>query len=225
MMRAWGSRSDTVVWDEPLYAHYLAETGREHPLRDKVIAHHETDLERLVQQMTGPVPNGKRVFYQKHMAHHLLPDMPWEWTHQLDNAFLIRDPREMLPSLADFLPNPTLRDTGLKQQWTLFETIRKTRGTIPPVIDAREVLKNPAVMLCSLCDALDVPFARSMLSWEPGLRDSDGIWAEEWYDAVRQSTGFKPYTPKETPVPNHLKPLLETCQAYYHRLHAHRLRP
>ena len=27
MMRAWGNRPDTFVCDEPLYAHYLRETG------------------------------------------------------------------------------------------------------------------------------------------------------------------------------------------------------
>lgn len=225
LMRAWGSRNDTTVWDEPLYAHYLAETGRNHPGRKRVIAHHETDLECLIDRMTGPVPNGKSFFYQKHMAHHLLPEMPWAWTQELRNAFLIRDPREMLPSLAEFLPNPTLRDTGLKQQWRLFKQIRRATGTIPPVIDARDVLKNPPALLCALCDALDVPFRPSMLSWEPGLRDTDGIWADEWYDTVRQTTGFQPYTPKEPSVPDALTDLLDTCQRYYHRLHAHRLRP
>lgn len=225
LMRAWGSRTDTTVWDEPLYAHYLAETGREHPGRDRVIAHHETNLERLTDRMTGPVPDGKAIYYQKHMAHHLLPEMSWDWVHQLRNAFLIRDPREMLPSLAEFLQTPTLRDTGLKQQWVLFQNIRQATGTTPPVIDARDVLKNPPVLLCALCEALDVPFRDSMLSWEPGLRDTDGIWADEWYDAVRQSTGFQPYTPKEASVPDSLTDLLDTCQTYYRRLHAHRLHP
>ena len=27
LMRSWESRGDTAVWDEPLYAHYLEETG------------------------------------------------------------------------------------------------------------------------------------------------------------------------------------------------------
>ena len=31
MMRSFGSRSDTFVTDEPFYAHYLAETGADHP--------------------------------------------------------------------------------------------------------------------------------------------------------------------------------------------------
>jgi hypothetical protein len=30
-MRAWENRPDTVVVDEPFYAHYLAVTGLDHP--------------------------------------------------------------------------------------------------------------------------------------------------------------------------------------------------
>jgi hypothetical protein len=31
MMRAWENRSDSVVVDELLYAHYLSVTGKGHP--------------------------------------------------------------------------------------------------------------------------------------------------------------------------------------------------
>ena len=38
MMRAWEARGDTAVVDEPLYAHYLAATGLDHPGRAAVLA-------------------------------------------------------------------------------------------------------------------------------------------------------------------------------------------
>ena len=38
MMRAWGNRDDTVVVDEPLYAHYLNVTRKPHPGAEEVIA-------------------------------------------------------------------------------------------------------------------------------------------------------------------------------------------
>ena len=225
LMRAWGSRPDTIVCDEPLYAHYLHATGRDHPGRDEIIAHHETDWRTVVERLTGPVPGEVAIFYQKHMAHHLLPDMRRDWVLALRNALLIRDPREMLPSLAEFLPAPTLRDTGLKQQWTLFERVRDATGAVPPVIDARDVLTDPRGMLAVLCEALGVPFREAMLAWEPGPRTTDGIWAKHWYGAVEQSTGFRPYRPKSKPVPDRLQQLLATCQAYYQKLYAHRLQP
>src|SRR5215470_12190254 len=79
MMRAWGNRPDTFVCDEPLYAHYLLKTGVDHPGRDEVIAHHETDWRKVVAWLTGPVPDGKTIFYQKHMTHHLLPGIDRQW--------------------------------------------------------------------------------------------------------------------------------------------------
>lgn len=226
LMRSWGSRPDTTVWDEPLYAHYLQVTGRQHPGRDEVIAHHETDLDVLIHRLTeAPIPDDADIFYQKHMAHHMLSGMSAEWVHDLRNAFLIRDPAEMLPSLTEFLPEPTLRDTGLEQQWTLFQTVKEATGQPPPVIDARDVLTNPKEMLQALCDTLNVPFRPTMLSWEAGPRPTDGIWAKHWYDAVEQSTGFQPHTPSSDPVPEHLQSLHATCQTYYRSLSTHRLSP
>src|SRR5439155_9136482 len=108
MMRSWGSRSDTFVCDEPLYAHYLQSTGAPHPGADEVIRCHETDWRKVAAWLTGPVPEGRRIFYQKQMAHHLLPEMAGEWLQALTHCFLIRDPAEMLPSLLRVLPNATL---------------------------------------------------------------------------------------------------------------------
>src|SRR5438045_7923744 len=87
MMRSWGNRPDTFVCDEPLYAHYLLATGKEHPGRDEIIANHETDWRRVVHWLTTGAFKGKTIFYQKHMAHHLLPDIDREWLHSLDHAF------------------------------------------------------------------------------------------------------------------------------------------
>jgi len=223
LMRAWETRADTVVVDEPLYAHYLQETGREHPGREEIIDAYDADWRRVAKRLTGPVPGNASIFYQKHMAHHLLPRMETDWVRDLRNAFLLREPSAMLTSLMEVLPNPTLADTGLKQQWRLFEKLHAATGTLPPVLTARDVLTDPDATLRALCEALGVPFRDTMLSWEPGRRESDGLWAEYWYDTVEQSTGFQPYEPKEATVPDRLQDLLAKCQSYYDRLHEHRL--
>jgi len=224
LMRSWGSRADTAVVDEPLYAHYLSETGRAHPGREEIIDRYETDWRAVVECITGPVPEGASIYYQKHMAHHLLPDMDWGWTTQLRNAFLIRKPRAMLTSLIEFLPEPTRSDTGLPQQWRLFQQLREQRDEPPPVITARDVLTAPRRALHALCEALGVSFRPSMLSWAPGPRETDGVWAKHWYDAVHESTGFQPYEPTDEPVPARLHELHKECRAFYDKLYAHRLR-
>jgi hypothetical protein len=129
----------------------------------------------------------------------------------------------MIVSLAKVLPDPQLDQTGLPQQVALFKQVCESTGTIPPVIDAADVLKDPRRMLSLLCDALDVPFDASMLAWSPGRRETDGVWAKYWYDAVERSTGFEPYQPKQTEVPAQFMPLLESADALYQSLARHRL--
>src|SRR3979490_1165006 len=90
MMRSWGNRADTFVCDEPFYAHYLRATGREHPGADKIIATGETDGRKGIEALTGDVPNGKQIFYQKQMTHHLLPGIDRGWLGAVTNCFLIR---------------------------------------------------------------------------------------------------------------------------------------
>ena len=132
LLRSWGNRPDTAVCDEPLYAHYLQQTGLDHPGAAEVIAHHEPDWRKAVAGLVGAVPGGKPIFYQKHMAHHLLPQVGRDWLGRLTHAFLIRDPRAMLPSLDKVFPNPGLADTGLPQQREIFALVPRSRPTCPP---------------------------------------------------------------------------------------------
>jgi len=224
MMRSWGNRDDCYVCDEPLYAHYLKHTGLEHPGASEVIEHHEPDWPRVVDWLTGPVPDGRAVFYQKHMTHHLLPHIGRDWLDALTHVFLIREPREMITSYLVRRETMTLADTGLPQQLEIFERMTRKLGEAPPVIDSRDVLEDPAAILAALCDRLGLPFTRKMLSWPAGRRDTDGVWARHWYDAVEASTGFQAYKPKKDAVPDDHRELQRACDEIYEQLHAHRLR-
>lgn len=224
MMRSWGSRSDTAVTDEPLYAHYLQYTGLKHPAREATLAAHEADWRKVTDWLVGPVPGDKPVWYQKHMAHHLVGDVGLDWLDDVTHAFLIREPSEMLTSLTEFLPEPTLADTGLPQQLAVFERVRADLGIDPPVIDGNDVLRNPRGALTVLCRALGLPFEPAMLAWKQGLRDTDGAWAPEWYGKVATTTGFGPPSKRAVDVPAALAGLHEECEDIYRRLYACRLR-
>lgn len=223
MMRSWGNRPDTTVCDEPFYAHYLKHTGLDHPGAAEVIEHHETDWRKVVAWITGDPAEGQAIFYQKHMAHHLLPHIDTGWLSQVSHALLIRDPREMLTSLIKHLPEPSLADTGLPQQVAIFDRVRAETGVIPPVLDARDVLEEPRRLLSLLTEAVGVDFTDAMLSWPPGRRETDGLWAKHWYADVEKSTGFQPYKPKPDRLPDPLTGLHAKCLEYYEKLYAHRL--
>jgi len=225
MMRAWENRGDTAVWDEPLYAYYLQRTGIEHPGAAEVIAAGETDWRRVAAAVTGPVPGNLPVYFQKHMSHHMLDEVDRSWLSRLRNCFLIRDPREVIASYARARPGVSVADVGVLQQASLFDFVRENSGTTPLVLDSRDVLEDPRALLGALCDALDVPFTDRMLSWPQGPRESDGVWARYWYEAVRASSGFAPYVSKVHTLARRLEPLAEECAPHYQRLYEVRLRP
>jgi hypothetical protein len=224
MMRSWGNRADTFVSDEPLYAHYLAHTRKAHPGADEIIACGETDWRQVVAQLTGPIPGGKTIWFQKHMTHHLLPHLELDWIDRLTNCFLIRDPREMLTSLLRVFPEANLADTGLRQQVSLFERVRAATGKTPPVLDSRDVLRNPRGELSKLCATVGVELTEAMLHWPAGRRHTDGIWAKHWYGRVEQTTGFEPPLSRDDPVPEERKELLKECEELYRTLYQHRLK-
>lgn len=223
LMRAWENRDDCQVWDEPFYAYYLQSTKLDHPGAAEVIATHEPDPIEVIRRLRAPLASDLKVHYQKHMAHHLLAGLDRDWFSDLEHGFLIRNPREMLVSLDAKLPAPRLEDTGFPQLVEIFDTVRRQRGTVPPVVDSRDILQRPASVLRALCQSFGVEFSEQMLAWPAGPRESDGVWAKHWYANVEKSTGFQPYQPKEGDLAPHLRGLHEECRPYYEHLYPFRL--
>jgi Sulfotransferase domain len=211
LMRSWENRVDTVVVDEPFYAHYLVRTGVEHPGRDEVIADQENDWKIVAGRLTKGDCDGAQIEYQKHMAHHLLPGMTGDWLIDLRNVLLVRDPTAMLLSLSRVLPEPAVSDTGLRQQIELARWLTEALGTAPQLVDSRAILEHPADGLASLCAAVGVDMDERMLSWPAGSRESDGIWAKHWYESVETSTGFEPYRPPTGSLADPLRDVLSEC--------------
>jgi hypothetical protein len=217
LMRSWENRPDCRVVDEPLYAYYLHETGVDHPGREEVIAAGETSWETVVAELTGPVDG---VYYQKHMAHHLIPSLPRGWIPLITNVLLVRNPEEVVASYLRSRPEVSPTDVGLAEQAEIFDLL----GGMVPVIDASDFLGDPEGYLRWLCDHVGVAFTTRMLHWAAGPRDSDGAWAPYWYGAVLASTGFEPYRPRQIDLPAHGRCVVEQIRHHYERLHAVRVR-
>jgi hypothetical protein len=225
MLRSWGNRTDCVVWDEPFYAHYLTEHEPDHPGIPEIVAAHENDWRKIVETILGPVPGGKAIHYQKQMAHHMLPHIDDVWLAGVSNAFLIRDPAEVLLSMSRVMDTVILQDTGFADQYRLFQRVCEMIGETPPVVDARDIGTDAEGTLRMLCAALKIAFDPAMLHWPAGPRDSDGIWAKHWYANVNKSTGFRPWTARTEPLPDRVKPLLDELTGIYQAMYEHRLAP
>lgn len=219
LMRAWEHRGDCAVSDEPLYAHYLAVTGLDHPAAAEVIRAGDTDAARVAAALsTGPVPGGQPVWYQKHMTHHLLPGMDLAWVHRLHNVFLVRDPALVVASYVKSRAACAPADIGLLQQAELFDAVAQRLGHAPLVIDGERFLQDPAGHLRRICAEAGVPYTERMLHWPPGPRASDGVWAPHWYHAVWASTGFEPWRPREAVLDAAGRRVAEACRPAYERL-------
>jgi hypothetical protein len=218
MLRSFGARDDTLVVDEPLYAYYLDATGLEHPGRDDILNSQPRRWPDAVEQLDRPLPAWARVQYEKHMTHHLLPEVGADWMTGRVHAFLIRDPAQVIASYAKVREEPTLADLGFEQQVRIF---RRFGG---PVLDADDLLRDPAGLLEKLCQAIGIDYQPAMLSWPAGRRDSDGVWAPHWYASVDASTGFAP--PRDSPatLTARLEPLAERARPFYEELAADRIR-
>jgi hypothetical protein len=219
MMRSFGARGDCHVVDEPYYAAFLRATGLIHPMNDEVLASQPNDWRDVVSQLLGPTPNGEAIFYQKHMTHHMAPGFGLDWMEQCRNAFLIRDPQHVLASYTVKRGEVALSDIGVVQQAEIFAREADRLGRAPPVVEGVDVLRDPAGVLSKLCTALGIAWDEAMLSWPPGRRATDGVWAPAWYDAVERSTGFGP-PPEETPVrlSDELRRIADQARPHYEAL-------
>ncbi|MEO7350885.1 MAG: HAD family hydrolase [Marmoricola sp.] len=217
MMRSWENRPDTVVLDEPFYAEYLARTGLDHPGRDDVIASQPTDAAEVVRLLTND--DSAPVHYVKHMTHHLAEDLDLGWVAGFHSVLLIRDPAEVVASYVRSRESCEPEDIGLLQQLRLLAAL----PVDSPVIDAGDFLRDPEKHLRWLCDWLDIGFTDRMLLWPAGPRESDGVWAPHWYDAVVRSTGFEPWRPRTVQLSEHDAAVAEACRPAYDELHARRL--
>jgi len=216
LMYSFAQRDDMRVIDEPLYGHYLRVSGVDHPGRAEVLAAMNCDgdaiMRALIDEQTQQ--ESPRLFL-KHMAHHLV-DIDLGFLRDTCNIFLIRNPREMLPSLTIQLPNARLADTGLERQWQLYSDLLAV-GQQPAILDSRELLLDPSGVLRQLCEHVGHDFTDSMLRWPAGARPEDGVWAPHWYHSVHESTGFAPYRAKQD-FPQRLGTLLAECKPWYDRL-------
>jgi len=217
MMYAFSRHPDCAVWDEPFYAAYLTMTGLDHPMRKEIIAAGDVDAGEVIKACLGPIPSGKRCFYQKHMTQHMLPGVDRDWMAEVTNVFLIRHPARVIASYAAKRENPTLDDIGFRQQFELFEHAGAL-GQSPVVIDSADIRKSPETMLKRLCNAIGLAFSPEMLNWPQGGIPQDGAWAPHWYGSVWKSTTFAGAEGPLPEVPTALRPVLDAALPYYDAL-------
>jgi len=220
-MYSWAQRSDTQVLDEPLYAHHLRVTGLHRPYREQVLQAQENDGAKVLASFAQP--REKEVLFAKHMGKQKIM-LDEDLLYRGQHVILVRDPYYVIKSFSEVVP-PSLAETSFPALCEIFSTLRSL-GRPPVVILADELAANPEGMLRAMCQELGLPFQEAMLSWEPGPKPFDGVWAPWWYGSTHRHTGFQPITQKRRELlSGDLRTLLDECRPFYALLKRHALRP
>ena len=220
LMYSWRQRADTTVVDEPLYAHYLRVTGRQHPGADDVLAAQNPHGDEVVREVVlGEYPTP--IVFFKQMAKHIV-ELDRGFLPSCRNVLLTRDPHDMLTSFQVQIPDPTLADTGFEEMIEILDVLLAA-GEQPIVIDSKLLLQDPRGVLSELCRRMGVEFDEAMLSWPPGPKPEDGVWAPHWYDSVHRSTGWQPWLPKDAELRPSAVAAYEQALPLYDRLLPYRI--
>ena len=157
MMRSFENRKDTVVIDEPFYAYYLNKTGFDHPCRKEVLRSQSKDWNEVVGLITSDLPKNKSIWYQKHMAHHILDLNNIEWINNCHNAILLRHPKEVISSYSKKNKLNSVDELGYPQQYEIIKYLKKINRSYI-IIDSNELLKNPEKVLSTWCMKINLKF-------------------------------------------------------------------
>ena len=214
LMRSWSSRSDTFVSDEPFYAYYLSETKLKHPMHTEIINKYSTDYVKIVNYLNSKTPDGKKIWYQKHMAHHILNLNDIEWITNFENCILLRHPKEVISSYSNKNKLNSFEELGYRQQYEIIKLLKKKNKSFI-IIDSSELLQNPAKVLGAWCKKINIKYEQSMLNWKKGNHINDGIWWKSWYDNVIKTTGFQKYKKKDINIESEYDSIYNESMKYY----------
>ena len=221
MMRSFGARSDTTCLDEPFYGWFLARTSADHPYREETLAAYPHDwngVTNWIERASAETP----ILFLKHIAYHLEDDAEFDFMLAHRNILLIRDPRRMVASFSNKYDDvaPIVRSYALERRMLEFLDANRLPAV---VVDAADMLREPAPMLRALCKALEIPYTSEMLAWHSGPHPEDGPWGPHWYDAVNASHGFRPVEEKPVTLTPDLEEIAQAAMDDYLALHRRRL--
>ena len=214
LMRSWSSRGDTFVTDEPFYAYYLNETKLNHPMHIEIIKKYSSDYTQIINYLNSKIPGGKKIWYQKHMAHHILNLNSIEWITNFENCILLRHPKEVISSYSSKNKLNSVEELGYTQQYEIIKFL-KSKNKSYLIIDSSELLKNPAKVLSAWCKKINIKYDQSMLEWKKGNHANDGIWWKSWYDKVIKTTEFQKYKKRDINIESEYDSIYNESMRYY----------
>ncbi len=224
MMR---QRGDLSCWHEPFgEAWYQGEEPRWPRATKDSLRIKGLTFESVWQELKTDAEK-KQVFSKEfpHYVEHFWQADKFELDH-FRHSFLIRDPAKVLTSMYKHWPDFYLVETAFAELRLLFDKFRAYYGTIPPVIDSDDLLENPEAIVQRYCEAMEIPFMKEALSWDPA--DERFSWYDggSWHDNLRGSDGLKPQKRQYINIedaPERVKLIYELVMPHYEYMYQFRL--
>ncbi|MEM9926687.1 MAG: hypothetical protein AAF915_23545 [Cyanobacteria bacterium P01_D01_bin.50] len=230
--RAFERIDDCIIYDEPLYACWFVNTfSQSAPSNSKTNDFlpsvqtnllNDTNYSRVIEKLTGSLPEGKSFSFQKQMSYHLLPEFDISWLSKVTNFFLIRNPKETVFSYwkaktaTGYDWEEWESHLGWEEHYRLFKKIEDLTQEKPLVIDSGDLVKNPEKYLKALCPKLGINFSEKMLCWEP-KKTKVLCWEntpfEKFSENVINSTSFFDRS-KEENIPDILVTCINKCMPF-----------
>ncbi|MFE6229065.1 MULTISPECIES: hypothetical protein [unclassified Streptomyces] len=96
------------------------------------------------------------------------------------HAFLLRHPREIIPSFAALKPDMARHEVGVEYLDRIHRAVLDAGGD-PVVLDSDDFVDRPEATVRAYCAAVGLPFRADALRWQPGERP-------EWSQSARWHT-------------------------------------
>ncbi|MDQ1739860.1 MAG: hypothetical protein QOE53_1512 [Pseudonocardiales bacterium] len=180
--RMMAERDEFCLIHEPFYAcandQPVEVAGRELRGADQVIS--------FMRRSAQPVFFKETTEYQHANLFARHPEL-LEMTH----TFIIRDPRRVIESHYALNPEVPCDEIGFEYLAEIFDLVRRETGGIPVVVDADQLVRDPAGMVSAYCRRVGLAERPDALSWTPAERPE---WAatNRWHQDAAASTTFQP---------------------------------
>ena len=237
--RAVMQHPDTAVFHEMLAdCFYFGEDRSPKPLPAAIVessklqrdTSYAAQLRTVTDGASGPA--GKRFAFSKELSIYFQAErLPSSMMAGFTHCFLIRKPENVVRSflrVADKEKNSSTyfdkEEVGFAKLEQLYEMVTGELGQPPIVVDADDLLADPAGILEKWCAAVGVPFDACMTSWKAEEPTSWDKWPG-WHNDAAGSSGFKPtkHADAEAELPADVRAVVEECQPVYDKLYAVRL--
>ena len=105
------------------------------------------------------------------------------------HTFLIRHPRETIPSYRAVQPGAALSQIGFESLHEVFTEVARVTGRTPVVLDSADLIARPADIVRAYCERTGLGFRPGALTWQPGDRPEWQL-SRDWHTEVAASSGF-----------------------------------